>query len=559
MKFSHTMDMSPKIRSIFLAFVAVLFIGQSAAMAQTEAEMRRLIEVGKYEEAISMGGKLLAANPKDDKIEYLMGRAYLETDRVNEASTWFTKGQGHSARNPWNFIGGGAVSARQDNFDNAKVGLDKAVELNSKNDPKVFLGVAEAYMGYSTKDKVKAQSFLKEAELYLYKVQKLAPNDAESYVLLGKLYGLQGVEELEQSMYEKAIEKDPKYIYGYYRLGQLFKKQQKYQEAADKFMKATEIDPGFGPVYKEMAEMWMLAKKYDKAEENINKYLEIMGADKSSRIIHLQILYLGDQFDKVITIGEPVLKDTNATVVKRLLAYSYVKKASPEADKSLNWFKAYWEATKTNPGAIIAADYENYGKALQLKGDFDQAVVNYEKAMEKAKEKGEPNYELYNSIADMYKEKKDTVNRIVYLRKYIQSNATKYQLKENFTLGQTYFQFKDYMHADSVFDVMTQKMPDLHIGWSWRGRCNAAMDPGSKDGKALPYYQKVLDLLGSDQEKIAKYKGDYITALNYFGSYYTVVSENLDIAKPYWQQILDVDPENVNAKNGMEYIKSKGK
>ncbi|MFM2376127.1 MAG: hypothetical protein RLZZ165_1224, partial [Bacteroidota bacterium] len=512
MKFSHTMDISSKIKRATIALLIVFFIGQSVVLAQTEAEMKRLIEIEKYEEAIAMGHQLLGSDPKNDKIDYLMGRAYLETDRVNEASACFTKGQGHSARNPMNFIGAGAVAARQDNFDKTKLEMDKAVGLNSKNDPKVFLAVAEGYMGYSSMDKQKAQPFLNEAEKYLYKVQLLAPNDAGSYILLGRLYGLQGVEELEQGMYEKAIEKDSTYIYGYLRLGQLFKKQAKYQEAADKFQKAIRIDPGFGPVYREMAEMWILAKKYDKAEENIDQYMRIMGGDKGSRIIQQKIYYLGDQFDKSIEIGRKLIADTNSTLVKRLLAYCYVKKSPPDADSAMQWFGQYWKAVEKNPGAVIATDYEYYGRAFQLQGNDVEAVKNYEKAieLEKAKEAGKPNFELYSVISEMYKERKDTLQRIAYLRKFVQSNTSgKYQLKENFALGQAYYQIRDYVRADSVFEVMTQKMPDLHIGWSWRGRSNAAQDPDSKLGRAMPYYQKVIDLLGSDPEKIAKYKTDY--------------------------------------------------
>lgn len=558
MKFSHTMDMSVKIKRAFMALLVVLFVGQSALKAQSEPEMFRLIELGKYEEAIAMGNKLLAQDPKNDKIEYLMGRAYFETERYNEAGAWFMRGQGHSARNPWNFIGAGAVAAHDNNFDKTKAELAKAVELNSKNDPKVFLGVAQSYMSFSTKDKTKQQPFLKEAEVYIYKVQGLAPNNAESFVLGGLLYGLQGVEELEQGMYEKAIEKDPKYIYGYFRLGQLLKKQQKYQEAAEKFQKAIEIDPGFGPVYREMADMWTMAKKYDKADENMAKYLQIMGGDKGARIQEGVIKYLGEQYDAAIAIFEKVILDTNSTLVKRLLAYSYIKKTPPDADKSMKWFDAYWKAVEKNPGAIIASDYEVYGKAWQLKGNYDEAAKNYELSIAKAKEGGEPNYELYNTMAEMYMEKKDTLMRIKYLSLYIQNNAEKYQLKENFILGQSYFLLKDYARSDSIFEIMTQKMPDLHIGWSWRGRCNSMMDPGSKEGKAIPYYQKVLDLLGGDPEKVAKYKSDYITALIYFGSYHALVTEKFSEAKPFYQKILDVDPTNDNAKNGMEYIKSKG-
>ena len=132
MKFSHTMDMSAKLKRFFLALSVVLFVGQSVVKAQTEAEVKRLIDIGKYEEAIAMGQKILAQDPKNDKIDYLMGRAYFETDRVNEASAWFTKGQGHSSRNPMNFVGAGAVAAYQDNFEKAKLEPEKP-EVEAKN------------------------------------------------------------------------------------------------------------------------------------------------------------------------------------------------------------------------------------------------------------------------------------------------------------------------------------------------------------------------------------------------------------------------------------------
>ncbi len=557
MKFSHTMEFAKKIKRTLLAVALVLFVGQSALMAQTVAEMKRLIDIGKYSDAIAMGNKLLGANPKDDKVDYLMGLAYFETERYTEAGAWFTKGQDHSGRNPMNFVGGGAVAAYNQNYEKAKADLGKAVELNTKTDPKIFLAVANAWMSNPSKDKAKQQPYWKEAELFLLRVQGLAPNDAEAYVLLGKLYGLQGIVELEQNNYEIAILKDPKYINGYFRLAQLQKNQGKYQEAADNFAKAIAIDPGFGPVYREMAEMWTLAKKYDKAEENLNKYKEIMGSDKGVKIQEMIIYYLGDQFDKAIAVGLEAAKDTNAIVIKRLLGYCYVKKTPADAENGMKWLDAYFEATKAYPAAIIASDYENYGKAWQLKGDYAQAVKYYEMAIEKAKEKGEPNNELLNIISEMYKEKKDTTNRIVYLRRYIQS-GTKFQLKENFALGQVYFQIKDFMHADSVFTVMTQKLPDLHIGWSWRAKSNAAMDPGNKEAKANPYYQKVLDLLGSDPEKIAKYQADYITALSYFGGYNSTVTEKFQDAMPYWQKILELQPTNEYAVKGSEYCKSKG-
>ena len=551
------MDMSGLIKRALIAMALVLFIGRPALMAQNEAEVVRLIELEKFTDAQSMLDKLIGAEPRNDKYDYLMGQIMFLTDRMGEAESWYKKGQGHSGRNPMNFIGSGAVAARQENYDKAKVELDKAMELNTKNSPKIILEVAKAYLEYKGTDRKNMQPFLNAAEPLLIRAQKLAPNDPEPEVLLGQLYGMQGVEELEQNRYEQAISKDPKYKFGYLRLGQLYKKQEKYQDAADMFKKALEIDAGYGPVYREMAEMWTLAKKYDKAEESMTKYLEIMGSDDVNALEKKGIIeYLGEQYDKAIATFEAIAPKTKSLVVPRLIGYCYAKKESPNADKALEWLDKYFEATKAFPKNIIASDYENYGKALQLKGKSDEAIEYYEKAIAKAAEKEDSDVDgnLYITIADIYKEKGNDSMYVTYMSTFLNSSS-KYQLKESFLLGQEYFLMKDYGHSDSIFDIMTQKLPDLHIGWAWRARSNAAMDPDSKEGKALPYYEKVVDLLGSDPEKSAKYSKDYVLALRYMGAYYTLVDEKCDIAKPYWEKILEIEPEDEGAKNGLDFCK----
>ena len=198
MKFSHTMDMSGMIKRAVLAMALVLFVGQSALMAQTQSDVEALIRIEKYADAQSMLEKLIGAEPRNDKYDYLMGQVMFLTDNLGEAEAWFKKGQGHSGRNAMNFIGSGGVAARQDNFAKAKKELDEAMELNTKNDPKIILGVAKAYLEYNGTDRQKMQPYLLAAEPLLIRAQKLAPQDPEPEILLGELYGKQGVEELEQ-------------------------------------------------------------------------------------------------------------------------------------------------------------------------------------------------------------------------------------------------------------------------------------------------------------------------------------------------------------------------
>ena len=108
-----------------------------------------------------------------------------------------------------------------------------------------------------------------------------------------------------------------------------------------------------------------------------------------------------------------------------------------------------------------------------------------------------------------------------------------------------------------TFEKMTEKRPELHIGYAWRAKCLSQLDPDSKEGKAKPYYEKVLEIIGDDEEKIAKYQRDFITAHKYLGAYYTLVSEEFDKGIPHWEKILELKPEDEGSKNGLDYCKQK--
>ena len=128
-----------------VAFAAiVLFYGQLAAQTPELNDARRLIENEQYSQAIAKLNSYIALNPKDERADYLMGKAYFLSEKYNDASAWFGKGMSHSGRFPMNFVGAGAVEVVHDNFDGAKAKLTEAGTLNKDNDPVVLLAMAEA-------------------------------------------------------------------------------------------------------------------------------------------------------------------------------------------------------------------------------------------------------------------------------------------------------------------------------------------------------------------------------------------------------------------------------
>lgn len=533
-----------------LAALFVLLVGRADGMAQFSA-VDKMIQNERYDEAMADLKKMQANDPKNEGIDYRIGRIHFLQGEYGSAATAYNAGVGHGRTYPYNYIGLGAVAVKNKDFNTAQTKLTKALEVDKKKATATMLSMADAWLGWEGGVQ-EGNEYYKSAEALLLKVTAKDPNSAPGYTKLGELYDKKGIEELAQTYFEKAIELDGSYVNGHFRLGQLKKKQEKYTEAGKHFKKALELDGDFAPALKEMAEMWFSAKQYDIATDYYNQYLEKMGDDKVARMRLGMFQYLGEQYDKAIGTLENVKSDIDDIRIYRLLAYAYAKKENADADKSLSYFDTYFSKVKDKD--IIPLDYQNKGKALGLKGEDSLAVLEYEKAIVLADEQGKPTPEIYKDIADMYKGKKNYAKQAEYLTKYM-GTQEKFMLRETFALGRAYYMDKNYEMADTTFAQMVENKPDLYLGHLWLARALSAQDPQSAQGLAKPSYDKVLEMLGADEETKAKYKKDYLEACRYMGAYHTLVDKDYATALPFWEILIEADPEDQGAQEGLKFCK----
>lgn len=540
------------LQGLLLAMVAVLFSGQ--LKAQNFKQIDQDITNEKYAEAEAALKKLQADDPRNENIDYRLGKvAFLQGD-YGKARQRFTEGTKHASRKPINYVGLGAVAVKDKNFDLAKEKLDKALEVDKAKSSGTMLSMAEAYLGWEGKV-MEGAKFLKEAEALLLQVTAKDAENPAGYVQLGNLYFLKGVDELAKTYYQKAIEMDDKYILGHYRLGTILKKEEQYSEAAAEWKKCLEIDPNYGPALIAMAEMYYGIKQYDKGLEYMNKYLAVMGEDDLNAIKRKGIfLYLGEKYDEAIEVFESIKGRVEDPVVLRLLAYSYVKKAEPNPDKSLENFEQYFNEVEEK--WYIAKDFQNKGAALGLKGDLEGMIAEYDKAIKMLDEQGEPSGDLLLDLSKQFKEQKDYVNQAKYLSQYLDKQE-RFNLKETFNLGRAYYFGQDWPNGDSTFQKVINYKPELYLGYLWQGRIRDKQDEKSVNGLALENYNKVYELLNTEENK-TKYKRDFLEACRYLGAYHTLVSKEYKLAIPYWQHILDDKPEDPGATEGLKFCESQG-
>ena len=108
-----------------------------------------------------------------------------------------------------------------------------------------------------------------------------------------------------------------------------------------------------------------------------------------------------------------------------------------------------------------------------------------------------------------------------------------------------------YEKAEKAFARITELKPDAGIGWAWRAKAMAKMEPDiakhpeliEEFGKSKPFFEKFVEIAELDQANLAKNKKDLISAYEYLASYYFLKHDD-ENAKRYLDKLLILDPTN---------------
>lgn len=526
------------MKKALMAFVILLSAGFLSLRAQSIPEIERLIDQGQYVKARTAVDKLLAADPKNERLYYLSGVIYVKSEEFSLAKTTFERGIGMARNYPWNYIGLGSVMVVMDYPAEAKAKLNEAQVLNKNNDSKILLGIADAYLMSNKRE------YTKEAEVILTKLIALEPNNVDANIGLGDLYDHQNVDDLALTYYEKATTLNASFVKGWLRVGQIKRKKKDYTGAAAAFQKAIDIDPKFPPAYREMGSMWFMAGQIPNAKTNFEKYLELVENDPLAKIEYGKVCFTAKDWDCAIAQFEAASKDTSTITMSRLLGYSYTEKG--DADKADAAMKEYFKRVPEK--SILSSDYEYSAKINVLRGLDSLAILDYYKAIEKGKEKGEDKRADYDAICDLYKAKKRYDKQAETMEKMLDGKYT--SLKDVFGLGKAYYFAKNYLKADEMFTKVTEINATFPGGWAWKAKATAQLDAGNAEWKAKPYYEKVLEVVKPEEKE--KYVDDLFLANSYLAAHYTKGGD-CKAALPYWDAALLLKPDDANSKTGKEY------
>ena len=431
---------------------------------------------------------------------------------------------------------------------------DEASELlkgKNKKNIELVISVARAYLDAGK---------LSEATIYLGMAKKVDNKDARVSVLEGDIALAQKNVGTACQLYEQAIYFDPNCKEAYLKYAQAYKTASPTQ-AIEKLKKLKGIAPDYLEADKELAEVYYANNQFGKAVAAYAQFIDTPVATEADLLKYAFALFLNHNFEKSLQVAQKGLQNNSRhAAFNRLVMYNNTDlKRYEEAEKAAD---AFFNASDDADYSYL--DYRYYGALLSALKKYDQAVIQYNKALDK----DNTQIEVWREISDAYEQENDYEQAIIAYQKYYNAlNQDKKTPETLFQLGRLYYgqgtstdtlvvQPADRMaalqSADSVFALVSVQAPGSYLGDLWRARTHSAMDPETTEGLAKPYYEKVMDVLLVKNEP--KYNTALIECYSYLGYYYLLKSEYMT-SKEFWNKILAIDPTNATAKKALDGIK----
>jgi tetratricopeptide (TPR) repeat protein len=361
--------------------------------------------------------------------------------------------------------------------------------------------------------------------------------------------------------YQKALTIDPKLAEAEYSIAKIYLTQNNKDYFLPAFEKAVEMDPAYAPAYYELFYYYYnhwSDENVPKASDALNKY--VANSDPGDYVDQLQTDFLivsgkfADAKAKAQSLINAQGDKVSPTMYRRV---AYCCDTLGDAACAQQSIATYF--TKQDPAAVVPLDYvlrasiegkstdsvtrekafDDYGLAIQK----DTLAENKSKYLAQA-----------NNLANKLNDKKAlaAIAQIVYLGLKNPANSDLYKW------GMANYQAGFFKTSDSIFCGMYEtKFPDEIYGYLWCYRSKVGEDDSvGSQGLAVDAEMKLAEF-GRAKDSIAKaagskdsiiYKRYVIECYSRLAFYYNNTKSDRPLAVLWLQKILEVDPENADAK-----------
>lgn len=525
------------------------FVNASLALAaQSIEDGKNYLENERYASAENAFHAVLNQQPTNGEAWYLLTNTYFKQELANEAADTLALAPASVHDDPYYLVAYGGLLLNTDKPDSANHYFEQAINLTKSKDAGILAAVAEAHIGSEKGD-------LDYALQVLEKAMKRDKKNAGLLVLQGNAYRRLHKGSEAYQAYQDAIGLDKNSPNAYFQLGRIFLTQKNAEMYVDYFNKSIAADKAFAPAYYALYNHYLYTDPA-KAKEYFDQYKSYSDRTPQHDYDQTDLLYLTKQYQPAIDQATQLIQRDGEKAPARLyklVAYSYEE--MKDSATAINYMQQYFNHEADSN--VILKDYENMGALFIANGKADSAMTYLEKGLDLVKDE-EALRSYYQTLARLAKQVNNSAAEARWLGKFYTGNekATNVHL---FNWGLASYKATDYLAADSIFGMYAAKYPEQKAyGYYWQARSNAAIDTAMAEGRAIPYYQQLLQSIDST-EPSASDKKWMVEAYNYMAAYETNTKKDYDAAIGYFKKILVVDPANTTAQKYIDMLEKSAK
>ncbi len=289
---------------------------QSARTAPDFAEARRLLQQGRYDEAVSQLSNLAATNPGGMKgLSFELGTAYYKKGDYAKAIDPLRKALAEDPENKeaiqllgLSYYLSGRPAEAIPHLEKAQAWYPRA-----NVDASYILGMC--YI--QTKDYPQARKSF--ASMF-----EVPPDSAASYLFTARMLLRQEFDPVAEEYAEKAITLDPKLPLSHFFLGELHLYKSRIPEAIADFQQELAINPGHAPTYYKLADAYSRVQKYDEAERLLQRSIWLDATSTGPYILMGKVLGKKGEAELAVRALQHALgMDPNNSITHHLLGQAY--------------------------------------------------------------------------------------------------------------------------------------------------------------------------------------------------------------------------------------------
>ena len=499
-----------------------------------------------------------------DKAEayYYLGWIELNKGNLDKASEYFELGVKANPEYAYNYVGKGAVALKKGNVDAAKDFFKEAEKINKK-DAKIRVDIARAY--YNA-DKVKYNKQWNDA---LKDAKKKDKKESAIYIFEGDVFADEQKYGDSAGYYEMAITFDAerpiayvKYANTYFRINPTV--------AIQKLEEIVAKNPNSALAQRELAEKYYENNQWTKAAEQYKNVIDNPNHFASDDERYVVLLYFGKNYQESLSRAQAQLQKTPTSFLMKRMVFLNQAALEQYAEAEKSAIDFFGSASADN--LLSSNDYTTYGDVLKKLGKEEEALGEYEKAVEINPDKVELLKDLSSAYSTAATATTDSVKAAHYhlksaelYKKFIDKGD--YSTNDLFVLAGRYqnviatalndtLKSKAFEKANKVIDEVLERVPDDYRIAQRKARIALTYEGNDRSkGLAVAPYNQMMEILNNDTTiDESKKKEAFMEAYIYIASYYLAIKDSAT-AKSYYLKYLELDPTNEALKQYIENMK----